>query len=370
MHRVYPLAFALGRAELLQRDPGSQADVRWAADEDPEACAALSQRIRGTVDRLMQSLANLQRRPVDTADLPPMLGNALDPEVSIRRLHRFVQLQGTWECGWILIAVYDNVVEVELAVDAEQPGADDLDEALARLLTRLEAATRFHVLDQEGRRELDPVSATSLLLTRHHKGLEANRRAARRSRWLRTLGVPSAILMTIVLGLLAFLIVKAAVEHGSLVLRTDPASETIFVTTALLPPARAYGIRTAYTLEGRIQESNGYARLPVSRETYIRAAPGARYTVLHTSDPSTPLIPQSTHDPAEPILRIGDHGVAWFALAALVPVSLWVVLIAYPWLRARGDARAGTKEQMTKNLLSAIKLMLLAGIFVIIRRFV
>ncbi len=367
MHPVYAFDFVLGRTEPLLQDPDPQADVRWAADETPQACASLARQAHDIAARLMQSLANLQRRPVDTADLPAMLGNAPDPEASIRRLHRFVQLQGTWECGWILIAVYDNVVAVELAIDAEQPGVDDLDEALARLLTRLEAATRFHFLDQEGRRELDPVSATSLLLTRHHRGLEANRRAARRSRWLRTLGVPSAILMTIVLGLLAFLIAKAAVEHGSLVLRTDPASETIFVTTALAPPVQRYGISSIYTLEGKIQGTNEYARLPVSRDTYIRAAPGARYTVLRTSDPSTPLVPQSAYDPTETIPRIGDHGVAWFVLLALVPVSLWVVLIAYPWLRARGDAREEMKKQMTRNLLSAIKLILLAGIAVVIR---
>ena len=370
MHPIYAFDFVLGRTELLLQDPDPAADVRWAADETPEACISLARQVHDIADRLMQSLANLQRRPVDTADLPAMLGNAPDPEAAIRRLHRFVQLQGTWECGWILIAVYDNLVEVELAVDSEQPCTAGLDETLARLLARLEAATQLHFLDQEGHRELDPVSATSLLLTRHHKGLEATRRAARRSRWLRILGVPSAILMTIVLGFFAFLVVQAAIEHGDLVLRTDAASEATFVTTALLPPAHAYGIRAAYTLEGKIQETSEHVRLAVSRDTYIRAAPGARYTVLRTSDPSTPLIPHATYDPTEAILRVGDHGVAWFALLALVPVALWGGLVAYPWLRARGDAREEMKKQMSRNLLSAIKLILLAGIVVFIRLFV
>ena len=61
----------------------------------------------------------------------------------------------------------------------------------------------------------------------------------------------------------------------------------------------------------------------MSRDVYIRAAPGARHTVLHTSDPTTPWVLRATFDPDEAVLRVGDDGVAWFALVALLPVALW-----------------------------------------------
>ena len=64
--------------------------------------------------------------------------------------------------------------------------------------------------------------------------------------------MPCAILMTIVVAVLVFLIVRGAVEHGSLVLRTDPTREAIFVTTALTPPASGFSVSSGHILEGHI----------------------------------------------------------------------------------------------------------------------
>lgn len=79
-------------------------------------------------------------------------------------------------------------------------------------------------------------------------------------------------------------------------------------------------------------------------------------------------MPRSTYKPDEMVVRVGDHGVAWFALVALVPVALWIGLVLYPWLRVRGEGRAPMKEQMTRNLLSIAQLTLLPGIVAAIKR--
>jgi len=106
----------------------------------------------------------------------------------------------------------------------------------------------------------------------------------------------------------------------------------------------------------------------VSRDVYIRAAPGARHTVLRTNDPATPWVLRATFNPGEAVLRVGDGGVAWFALVALLPVALWGVLVFYPWVRVRGEGRALMKEQMSRNLLSITKLTLLLGVVALIKR--
>jgi hypothetical protein len=368
MQHSYNFDLVLGQAELLKQDSDLTTDARWAENESPESCLALSMRARETVERLTKDLTDLQPLPVEGEEVPDVLGRVQDPEVSIRRLHRFARLVGTWECGKVLISVYDNLIEVGLTVDAERLNSCNPSESLARLLTCLESATRFNFLDQEGRRALEPASAASLLLERHHKGLLALRGATRRSRRLQALAAPSAIFMTIVVAALALLIVRGAVEHGSLVLRTDPDREAVFVTTALTPPASGFSMLPSYTLEGQILDTGERARLPVSRDVYIRAAPGARHTVLHTSDPATPFVLRSTFNPDEAVLRVGDHGVAWFAVGALLPVGLWAVLVLYPWLQVRGERRAEMKEQMTRNLLTIAKLTLLLGVIAAIKR--
>lgn len=368
MQHSYNFDVLLVHPSLLQQGSDLTTDARWAADESPEACAALSTRTREAVERLKKALPDLQPLPVEAEEVPDLLGRVQDPEVSIRRLHRFARLVGTWECGSVLIGAYDNSVEVSLAVDAARLSSNNLIESLARLLTGLESATHFNFLDQEGRRTLEPASAAALLLERNNKGLLALQRATRRSRRLQALAAPSAILMTIVVAILAFLIIRGAVEHGSLVLHTDPAREAVFVTTTLTPPALGFSLLPRYTLEGHILDTGERGRLAVSRDVYIRAAPGARHTVLRTSDPTTPWVLRATFNSDEAVMRVGNGGVAWFALVALLPVALWGVLVLYPWVRVRGEGRALMKEQMTRNLLSIAKLTLLLGVVALIKR--
>jgi len=368
MQHSYNFDLVLVHPHLLLQGSDMTTDARWAADESPKACAALSTRSQETIERLKKALPDLQPLPMDADEVPDLLGRVQDPEVSIWRLHRFARLVGTWECGRVLIGAYDNSIEVSLAVDVERLNSGNLSEPLARLLTCLESATHFNFLDQEGRRTLEPALAATLLLERHNKGLLALQRATRRSRRLQALAALSSILMTIVVAILAFLIIRGAVEHGSLVLRTDPARAAVFVTTTLTPPASGFSLLPRYTLEGHILDTGERARLAVSRDVYIRAAPGARHTVLHTSDPTTPWVLRATFNPDEAVPRVGDGGVAWFALIALLPVALWGVLVLYPWVRVRGEGRALMKEQMTRKLLSIAKLTLLLGVVVLIKR--
>lgn len=369
MQHSYSFDLVLGNERLLQQNSDPTSDVRWAADESPEACAVLSRRSREIVERLTKALPDLRSASVDAEEVPDVLGHIQDPEVSIRRLHRFARLIGTWECGAILLDLYDSLVEVSLTVDAEHLSSSTLNEPLVRLLARLESATDFNFLDQEGRRTLAPAPAASLLLERHNKGLLALQGANRRSRRLQALAAPSALFATIVAAALVFLIIRGAVAEGSLVLRTDPGAEAVFVTTALIPPATDFSLWPSYTLEGRIADTDELIRLSVSRDVYIRAAPGARHTVLRTSDPATPWVLSASFQSDARVLRLGDKGIAWPALIALLPVViLWAVFVLYPWIRVRGEGRALMKEQMTRNLLSIAQLALLLVIVAIIRR--
>ncbi|MCK0505305.1 hypothetical protein [Aromatoleum anaerobium] len=95
MQHSYNFDLVLGHPRLLQQGSDMTTDARWAADESPEACAALSVRARETVERLTKELADLQPLPVEAEEVPDVLGRVQDPEVSIRRLHRFARLVGS-----------------------------------------------------------------------------------------------------------------------------------------------------------------------------------------------------------------------------------------------------------------------------------
>lgn len=368
MQHSYNICFVLGYTQILKDGDNDATDVRWAADESSEACIGLSARARETLERLRKDLADLQPLSVDPEEVPYLVGNVHDPEVCIRRFHRLLRLIGTWEGGRVQIDVFDNLVEVSVNVAAERLTNGDLRESIERLLIRIESATHFTFLDMEGRRTLKPASAASFLLHRHHKGLLALRRAARRSRRLRILAAPSAIVMTIITAALMFMIVRGAFERGRLVLHVDPAREETFVTTSLVPPTPEFRVWPSYTLEGHILATGERASVPVSREVYIRAAPGARHSVLRTSDPAMPLVLSSMFDPDEPVLRIGDEAIAWFAIGALLPAALWGTFVLYPWLRTRGEDRALMMERMTKNLLTFAKLASLLAVIAAIKR--
>jgi hypothetical protein len=99
----------------------------------------------------------------------------------------------------------------------------------------------------------------------------------------------------------------------------------------------------------------------VFREEVLRAAPGARFTVLATRDADTPYLLRQAHASHQPFVRLGDGGVSWLALLALVPLGFWGVTVWRPWRRATAADRPRMLAQMTGRLLALGPLLLLLG---------
>ena len=345
----------------------------WAVDESGQACSALSARNQRVGERLQALLPALRSIPVQPGDLADVVGTDADPETMIRRFHRYRVLAGRWSRGPLLIRVYDRLLVAQLTIEAaavEKLGNDaaaGLGEVLATLLAALESATGFQVWDEQGRRVLAASAAAPVLLAQHARGLAIFSRALRKTRRMRSLGVPSALLMTCGTLLIAFLIIRGAFAQGTLAARTDPARQETFVTAVLPPPVSSFGVFTGYALDGWIAESPQQLRVPVGRAEYIRAAPGARFTVLATSDRATPFVLRSAFEDQGAFLRLGDRGVSWSGLLAGVPLLLWLRFVCWPWVRARGEQRRSVREQMTRRLILVGKLIGLGALLLLLR---
>ena len=70
MQHSYNFDLVLVHPHLLLQGSDMTTDARWAADESPKACAALSTRSQETIERLKKALPDLQPLPVEAEEVP------------------------------------------------------------------------------------------------------------------------------------------------------------------------------------------------------------------------------------------------------------------------------------------------------------
>jgi len=131
--------------------------------------------------------------------------------------------------------------------------------------------------------------------------------------------------------------------------RTRPAT---FVTEALLPPTDILGLLLRFALSGRVIGAEGPVRLEVFRDAYLRAGPGARYTVLPTRDPAVPWLLLTTLERQGPAIPLGPVGLAPLPLmAAVISPALWLLMVGLPLWRAGPVRRWRARAGVTRTLL-------------------
>jgi hypothetical protein len=343
----------------------------WASDADPAVHERIDARNRTWSRALQDRLPGLVAVAADFEELQELIDPGVATETALRRARRYTVLRGPWSRGELTIRISDTAVDAEIVV--AEPGLDAaalqvLEADLAVLLGQVASATGLAIWDPSSRQRLEPTAAATLLLARHANGLRQCARQVRRARRMQRWGLPSAVLLTMLaLGAAAFL-VREAVSDGTLAARTDPTRTATFVTERLEAPARDFPAATRYALSGRIDETRQMVRLEVSRDQFVRAAPGARYTVLSTSDATTPFLLRPAFEERRPFVRVGEAGISWLALLALAPIGLWLGFVWRPWWRHAASDRPRVLAQMTATLSGLLKALAVVAVVVLVRQ--
>jgi hypothetical protein len=311
----------------------------WCADGSIDESEAIGWRNRDICRRLGLVFPDAQAAD-DDSDFDALLDGDPSQEATVRRLHRSRAMRARWRGGQLHVRLHDRVAEVHLSV---------VDLALEdREAFAADLAACLHQL------------ATSSWQAQHAASLDRLARRVARSRWRRRLGPASLAILAALVRVLSSAIVAAALQRGTLMLQVDPTLPQTFVTDTLGPPARRLGLLPAFTLEGRVGAEAGRVQLPVGRSEFLRAGPGAPYTVLPTRRPQAPYVLRTDFESAGPILRLGASGLAWFAALAVLPPLLFYAITVRPILRADPAARSSRVADASRHLL---RLLLAVGVF-------
>lgn len=332
----------------------------WCADGSIDDSEAIGRRNRDICRRLGLVFPDAQAAD-DDSDFDALLDGDPSQEATVRRLHRSRAMRARWRGGQLHVRLHDRVAEVhlsvvDLALEDRQAFAADL----AACLHQLATATGMAPTDALSGQPTSPELAALSWLARHAASLDRLARQVARSRWRRRLGPASLAILAALVLVLSSAIVAAALQRGTLMLQVDPALPQTFVTDTLGPPARRLGLLPAFTLEGRVGAEAGRVQLPVGRSEFLRAGPGAPYTVLPTRRPQTPYVLRTDFESAGPILRLGAAGLAWFAALAVLPPLLFYAITVRPILRAGPAARSSRVADASRHLL---RLALAIGVF-------
>lgn len=306
----------------------------WCADGSVEESESIAQRNRDICQRLKQYFPDAQAAD-DVEELDEFLEGDLSQEAVVRRLHRTRALRAQWKGGEFHIRLFDRIAEVLLPVvdltrEARPAFAADLAECLRQLSTMTGMAPRDPLSGRVTSAEL----ATSSVLIKNAPSLDLLARQVTRSRRRRRLGPASLAILGLLALALSWAIMAEALRRGTLMLHVDPSLPQTFVTESLGTPVYRLGVFPKFSLEGRAGPRGEWVRLPVYRNEYLRAGPGAPYTVLPTFRPETPYVLRSDYESAGPILPMGGSGLAWFAALAIIPPLLIYWITIRPILRA------------------------------------
>lgn len=301
----------------------------------PERNSAHAEQLKADAELRAQALQehepSLCRVPLTRADLDALTD---DDEVDddapmgdlLARAARHIVLCGTWAGGTLRLRLHDALLEAELRL---ADGADALARAeLPGLLERLAQGCGWPLAGHPDRPPPTASQVAEEAWLHEARLVQHLRRRERRERRLKGAGPASALLLSAGAWALALLLLHDGIETGTLAARADLAHSADFTVESLEGRARGPYLEPRYRLAGIVSHSVGPATLEVLREAYLRAAPGARYTVVATGDPQRPILLESDAQP--PLLRGDGWGMSGTTLAALLPLGLWGFFVARP----------------------------------------
>jgi len=334
----------------------------WSAD-DAAKSETVAQRNAAMVERLRASIPGIEPTKNLLEDMAELCSDDdISQEAVLRRYHRSRFLTGPWRHGELSIEIFDEVAWARIpAAELDPAKTHVFAQEAGSLVEAIETATGMLACDPVTGLRLSSADAVAQELRHNESNIRRAWKAQRAAQREQRLGAPSFALLTLLALLASLAFLWDGVTRGTLMAGADPNAATTFVADAAPPPTYRYGLFPQFSLDGRIAGTNQAVRLPVFRNEFIRAGPGAPYTVLPTRDSATPYVLRSAYESATPLLRAGGVGVAWHAGLAVLPAAVWYFAAAAPVLRAPPERRRAVLGSSTGRLL---KVLLLVAVFV------
>ena len=322
----------------------------WALDIDPAHAAHLNAETQRRAQALQARGLSLRRVPLTRADLDALADDEDDDAPVgdvLARAERHIVLRGLWARGAMTLRLHDALLVVELEVADDNVGA--MPAELPGLLEDIARDCGWPLVGCPGGATPTARQAAEEAWQRHVRLTERVRGVERRRRRLQAAGPTAALLLSAGAWTLALLLLRDGVETGSLAAAADAARQGDFTVQRLAGAREGLNVPPRYRLAGTVDEGSRSVTLEVTRDVYLRAAPGARYTVVPTDDLRRPFLLERDAQP--PLLRGQGWGVSGVALAALVPLGLWGFGVVFPIASGRTSAMW---IQMTRRTIGAL----------------
>lgn len=329
---------------------------RWCHDGDPVLSAEIALRNSAIEKRLMELNSTLAPAK-DILELEEYADDALDQEAVLRRYHRCRILWGRWRHGEIAIRIFDQTTEVTFIIAALSAGdLPLLEQSLKQTLAEICAATGMTPWNGAEARAEESDSYVKRSLELHAVAIKRHVRSAHIGLIRHRLALPAIILS----GMMAFaftaLFATDIIHDSQRLSGVEEGQPRTFITETTLPVTRRLLVFPKFTLQGHIEGESASFILPVFRDEFLRAGPGAPYIVLPTANPDTPYVLRSAYENSKPLLRFGSWGVQWQIVMTLIPAALWYLYCLHPLLTTTREQRQQMVFQLGRRANTALLL--------------
>ncbi|MCC7548668.1 MAG: hypothetical protein IT532_12960 [Burkholderiales bacterium] len=331
--------------------PESVSAHLWSADGSAAQSEAVAARNDAICARLREDLPGLSPAKDRDDYVELCADDGLSQEQVLRRYHRMRALTAPWRDGELRLELYDRIALLHAPVSARDARRrPDYAAALEALISLVARASGMAPRMPGESRSAGAGETAAALMAGADGALTQLDRRERRSRLQQQLGLPSLAVLAVLALLGTLLLLWHGIERGTLMAGADPQAPATFLAQSAPAPHYVFGMFPAFTLHGRIAETGEAVELGVFREQYIRAGPGAPFSVLRTGDPASPWVLRAAYDSASPVLRIGSIGLAWHTWLAAVPGAAFFFWVLRPLQRAPLSQRPWQLAAVTAKL--------------------
>ncbi len=329
----------------------------WHADSSDEARQEIALRNERFAAELEIDIPGLtgQPRTADTNDWEQVDGEDLSPEVVYQRYKRsrlLGLLRDNGALRQISIQLCDGATEIVVTSDGLHGDQSALIAELDALIGTIVRITGMTPWDGERRKTVPIQGCAAAVLTRRQATLGRVMRVSRRVQLEARLGPYAAAVLTLIAFAGIAAVLTRGLREGGLQSAAARATPAIFTTRTALPQTRNWFAVPRFELIGTVDGRAHDVTLRVYRDEYIRAAPGARYTVVATGDASEPWVLRQNLGGAGSLIPLGGGNAipigALFICAA--GLGLWGWLVAMPILRRDKRRPNGVWINMSRGL--------------------
>lgn len=365
------IEFVSPSATLSVGADGRQSAQLWSADANPadsEAIVARNEHIARTLMAALPGLASAKDQREDLMEV--CADDGLSQEQVLRRFHRVRAWMGPWRNGELSLEVYDQVAYLYAPASAQDAlHRTDYTNALATLIDLIATTTEMTPRLPDGNPGFAAMDVASAVVSKHAAALTRMAKRDRMDRWRQQLGLPSLIAFAALTLIGTLLLAWVGIQRGTLMAGVDPNAPSTFLAQSAPAPHYRLGVFPKFALHGRIAESGEAIELPVYRDQFLRAGPGAPFTVLRTADPRSPYVLRTDFENASPVVRIGAIGLAWHTWLAFAPPALFYAWVLRPLQRGPAGQRQRRLGEVTAKFKFVLLLAAVAVAVTLIKRF-